>query len=500
MKLLTETFGKQISFVLSCYDRLVFTGSMPEISHCQGMTSYLYKNNVKIFDYPKFAEPFKEAIRANAERIAKEHGVEIEFIRKTGVRKEFIISEKIKQRGNHPGIVHIISAMETCNTYKPWHDKSTGRTFVKPDQSKCLHYYFYFIDEYAGLGYVRVPTWCPFRLQVYINGHNLLASELKQANIKYTMIDNAFDSIEDADKAQELSDNMSVEKLHRKLDEFAWQFCPVYKDFNLRYHWSIMQAEYATDIVFKQQDDLQQIYSELVATAIHSVKPENIATFLGRKLDERYQGEIGNNYNVRIEGSRIKHNMGAVSIKMYDKFSKILRIETTANDISFFKHFREVVHRDGTTSNEMAPLKKNIYSLTFLKDNLKASNKRYLEFISAFDNKEVGRKRLVKITSSETNNNRNYKGFNFFNNDDLAVLLAIVRGEFNINGFRNKNLKKILNFPSSKISRLIKRLLVHGLIKKAADSYKYYATKIGKETIIMAQKIKELVIVPAYCY
>lgn len=134
-------------------------------------------------------------------------------------------------------------------------------------------------------------------------------------------------------------DNISIEKLRRKLDEFAWQFCPVYKDFNLRYHWSILQAEYATDIVFKQQDDLQQIYGEMVSTAIHSVKPENIATFPGRKLDERYQGEIGNNYNVRIEGSRIRHSMGAVSIKMYDKFGKILRIETTANDISFFKHF-----------------------------------------------------------------------------------------------------------------------------------------------------------------
>ena len=285
-----------------------------------------------------------------------------------------------------------------------------------------------------------------FGLQVYINGHSLLASELKQAGIKYTMTDNAFDSIEDAGKAQELSDNISIEKLHRKLDEFAWQFCPVYKDFNLRYHWSVMQAEYATDIVFKKQEGLQQIYSELVATAIHTVKPENIATFLGHKLDPRYQGEMGNNYNVRIEGSRIKHTMGSVSIKMYDKFSKILRIETTSNDISFFKHFREVVHRDGTKSHEMAPLKKNIYSLSFLKDNLKASNKRYLEFISAFDNKEIGRKRLEGVTSSKNENNRNYKGFNFFNTLDLVVLMTILRGEFNINGFRNKNLQKLLGF------------------------------------------------------
>ena len=329
---------------------------MPEISYSQGMTKYMYKKGIKIFDYPKFAEPFKETIRANAEPNSKEHGVEIEFIRKAGVRKESIITEKIEKRGSHPGIVHIISAMKGCNTYKPWHDKTTGKTFLKPDTSKWLHYYFYFIDEQVGLGYVHVPTWCPFRLQVYINGHNLLASELKPAGIKFPMIDNAFDYVEDAGKSQELSDHISIEKLHRKLDEFAWQFCPVYKDFNLRYHWSVMQAEYATDIVFKKQESLQTIYSELVATAIHTVKPENIATFLGHKLDPRYEAEVGNNYNVRIEGSRIKHTMGSVSIKMYDKFRKILRIETTSNDISFFKHFREVVHRDGTTSHQMGSI------------------------------------------------------------------------------------------------------------------------------------------------
>jgi len=500
MELLTETYKSKIALVLSCYDRLLISGTIPEISFSQGMTSYMYQKGVKIFDYPKFAEPFKDAIRTNAERIAQENGLTIEFIRKSNIRKESIIMEKIKERGDHPGLIHILSAMEACNTYQPWHDKKTGKTFLRPDQGKCLHYYFYFIDPEVGLGYVRVPTWCPFRLQVYINGHNLLASELRKAGLSYTMIDNAFDSLQDAHKAQELSDNISIEKLHRKLDEFAGQFCPVYKDFNQRYHWSVMQAEYATDIVFKKQDHLQQIYGELVATAIHTVKPENIVTFLGHKPDPRYQVEIGNNYNVRIEGSRIKHTMGSASIKMYDKFSKILRIETTSNDISFFKHFREVVHRDGSKSHEMASLKKNIYSLSFLTDNLKAANKRYLEFISAFDNKEVGRKRLERVTSSKVENNRNYKGINFYNNEDLAILMAIVRGEFNINGFRNKNLQKLLASKGSKISRLLKRLRIHGLIKKASDSYKYYLTKIGKETIIMAQKIKELILIPGYCY
>ena len=500
MKLLTETYKKEIALSLSCIDRLIITGLLPEISYGAGMTNYLFEKEIKIFDYPKFAEPFREQVRANAEQVAKEAGLSIEFISKSGVRKESIISKKIESRGNHPGIVHIISAMEACDTFKPWYNKAIGKSYLRKEQGKCLHYYFYFIDEQLGLGYVRVPTWCPFRLQVYINGHNLLASELVNAGIKYTMIDNAFDSIDNIEKAQEISDNISIEKLHRKLEELAWKFCPVYKDFNLRYHWNIMQAEYATDTVFKKQEDLQQIYGELTATAIHAVKLENIATFLGHKLDGRYQGEVGNNYIVRIQGSRIKHTMGSASIKMYDKFSKILRIETTTNDISFFKHYREVVHRDGTTSNEIARLKKSIYSLSFLADNLNASNNRYLVFISAFDNKEVGRKRLEKVTVSKNENKRNYKGFNFFSDVDLSVLLAILLGGFNIYGFRNKNLREQLGFKAGKISRLIKRLKIHGLIKKAKDSYKYYVTKLGKETIIMAQKIKELVLVPAFNY
>ncbi|MCL2132681.1 MAG: hypothetical protein FWH36_09600 [Lentimicrobiaceae bacterium] len=148
----------------------------------------------------------------------------------------------------------------------------------------------------------------------------------------------------------------------------------------------------------------------------------------------------------------------------------------------------------------MASLKKNIYSLAFLAGNLKAANKRYLDFIAAFDNKEAGRKRLEKVTESKTANNRKYKGFNFFSKDDLTILLAILHGEFNINGFRNKNIQKLLEFSGAKVSRLIKRLRVHGLVKKATDTYKYYLTKLGKETIIMSQKIKELVLVPTFCF
>ena len=253
MKLLTETHEKHIVGELQCFDRLILTGTLPQICYSQGMTSYLYAKRVRIFDYPKFAEPLRDQIRSNAETIAEKNSIDIEFVSKSHIRKEDLVAKVLKKRGTHHGLVHILSAMESCGSYKPWHDKKSGKTYLKGAKSKCLHYYFYFIDPYLGFGYIRVPTWCPFKLQVYINGHNILANELTAQNISYTMVDNAFDSIDDFVKAQEISDTIDMKKLHACLDNLALSYCPVHTCFDQVYHWSIMQAEYASDIIFKKQ-------------------------------------------------------------------------------------------------------------------------------------------------------------------------------------------------------------------------------------------------------
>ena len=86
-------------------------------------------------------------------------------------------------------------------------------------------------------------------------------------------------------------------------------------------HWSLMQVEYATDLVFHKQDVLRPLYEALIRTAIHAVKCEQVATFLGHRLTESYEGEIGNDFSTRLEGTRIKHYMGPAAIKMYDKFA-----------------------------------------------------------------------------------------------------------------------------------------------------------------------------------
>lgn len=499
VELLTERYRGQIAGVLSCYDRIIIQGTVPGWCYAQGMTDYFNAHQIRIFDYPKWAEPLRDALRQNMEQIAADNGIAIEFVRnKKSFRKEQRVKEILAKRGEQPGLVCILSAMEPCSAYKPWHNKQTHKTYLKPDDGKCLHYYAYFIDPELGLCYVRVPTWCPFRLQVYCNGHSYLARQLTQRQIEYRVLDNAFGWIADFERAQKLADHFSVERVHRKLDEFASRYCPVIRQFGLSYHWSLDQVEFATDVVFARQADLQAIYDRLTRAAIHTVKPDNIATFLGRKLNGHYQDEMGNRFNTRIEGTRIKHTMGPVSIKMYDKFRLILRIETTVVNVSFFKHYREVEHKDGTRSMAWAEMKKTIYSLAPLRELLLAANRRYLEFISSIEDDRAGTDKLNKVSQPVQENDRSYRGFNFFDPEDEVLFRSLASGEFNISGFQNKDLRRRLCLDSSgRISRTLKRLRVHGLIKKVGRTYKYYLTAFGKQVIALGLKLKELYIIPA---
>lgn len=500
MPSLLERYESQIAGVLSCYDRVVLYGTLPGLCYAVGMAEYLTARGIRLFDYPRWAEPLRDAIRENAERVAREQGVEIEFVRKSrSVRKEDVVAKVLARRGNAPGLVHILSAMEDCETYKPWFDKRSGRAFLRPDRGKCLHYYFYFVDEELGLCYLRVPTWAPFRLQFYFNGHNQLAARLKQRGIEFTLRDNAFVAIDDFAQAQQLCDEMKVSELHRILDRAAQAYCPILQQLGVAPHWSIMQCEYATDVVFRRQSDLKPLYETLVRTAIHAVKPDHVATFLGRKLDGRYRDELGNDFSTRIEGTRIRHHMGAASIKMYDKFGMVLRIETTANDVSFFKHHRKVEHK-GKTVYKLAPVKKSIYSLApDLRELLAAANRRYLEFLSDLDDPSTGIKGLNTLSQPTVDaSGRKHRGFNFFLPDDECALRVLARGEFAISGLRHQDLRRQLKDKSpSQISALLKRLRTHGLIRRIGRTYKYYLTAFGRRVAVAGLKLKELFLIPA---
>ena len=129
--LLTERYAPQIAGVLSCWDRILVFGTLPKVCFAEGMTSYLYEHKIRIFDYPRFAEPFRNVLRENAERLAGENGVQIEFLRKRNVRKEDRVKQILTKRGNHPGLVCI------CRRWSPARPTNPGTTRTPARPTCC---------------------------------------------------------------------------------------------------------------------------------------------------------------------------------------------------------------------------------------------------------------------------------------------------------------------------------------------------------------------------
>ncbi len=496
---LTVRYKRNIAGEICCFDRIILFGTYKPIGYPQAMAKQAFYEGVQYIDYEKkFANSLRLQMVDHMKAAATDEGIEIVHVHQQ-LRKEEYVTAAIKDRGEHEGVVCILSAMESCSCFKVRKNHRSGFLELQWSPGKCLHYYVYFIDAELGLCYLRIPTWAPFRLQFYCNGHSYLERQMKKRGIKYEKADNCFVRIADFQRAQQIADSFDIQELHQRLRQYASRFVAIHERWGHGLYWSISQAEYATDIVFKSNRILPDLFHELVRTAAGEVRCSDIYSFMGKRLTESSAQEVSSRLKTLVEGTRIKHILGTSSIKMYDKQQRVLRIETTVNDVSVFKHYREVKHRDGSCETKYASVRKSIYSLGVLSELMGACNKRYVHHISQWEDHTKERIDLRKVSQSvKDDHNRSYRGVNFFQKDDLQFMYAIERGEYTISGFSNRQLQQHLpGWKPAKIGRMIKRFRKLGLIKRATNTYKYYLRKLGQKVIVAALQVKERVILPA---
>jgi hypothetical protein len=186
-----------------------------------------------------------------------------------------------------------------------------------------------------------------------------------------------------------------------------------------------------------------------------------------------------------------------LTIKIYDKFGLVLRIETTTNDASAFNHYRKVEHQHGPATYGLAPLKKNIYSLNHLREILRGCNRRYLEYLSSLDDLSAGIRALDRLTQPRPINGRNVRGLNFFSRVEQTLLAALQRPAFNIAGLRRADLLPLLGQRSpATLTRQLARLRRLHVIKRVTGTYRYL-TRTGRAAIAAGRRLTEHTIIPA---
>lgn len=502
-----EKYNEPILGSNSYIDRFIIKGFLGPISYPDGLLGYLYRHHILLKDFHAYSKKLAEILKQNAKAMAEIEGAHYEYLDSPNISKEAKVKQIIEQRGDHPGLVAVLTTLEVDNSFDIQRDQIDNKLKLVSRRRKCLHIYFYAIDDELGRCYFRVQTFFPFKVQIYFNGREQLARKLDRQQILYEKDDNCINYISDFTQAQNLADDIDSSKLHTRFDQLAEKYVIILpeltKHWKLSYHWSTKQLEYSMDIVFKSQQELETIYFPLTQHSALSALPEDIMSFLGKKISGKQSGRIDTSYKKSYFGYRVKHRSGAISIKMYNKSGNVLRIEITINNVAEIKVNREVTKRDGHIVNQLAPMKKSIHSLNLVIFFSQCVIRRYLDFLSKLTNTTKGIKEIRHLTERITEKGKNYKGFNPLHREDSIIFETLVNGGSFINGFNNKEIRTVLykrleygKWTSPKVSRLFKRLRVFGLIHKISKSHKYILTQKGRLLVTLCLKFKNMTVIP----
>lgn len=499
MKSFLQQHAGDVTGVLSGFDRLIFRGTIRQLAHLNGMHSYLAVRRVRLTEFGAHVQAMSEQLKAALSGALQALGRPVVFLASSRADKEATARAIAARDGIRRGPICLLTAVEPCQTFDLYRDRARQRLELVIRQRKCLFLYLYLIHPVVGFLHARIQSWFPFSMQIGLNGREWLSRQLDRARLDYERCGNCFPWVADLARAQALLAQQLQTNWPRLLNALARQLNPVHAQmfgaFRAPYYWSVYQSEWATDLLFHSAPRLRALYPRLLDHAIRSFSCTDVLRFLGQKVPVhgRFKGEVRTELKRRAEGIRLKHWVYGNSLKIYDKEGLLLRIETTINNPRGFRVFRPA---EGDPHGRCAwrPLRQGIADLHRRTVVSQAANDRYAEALATLPDATPLSALVARCTRRVRSRGRCVRALRPWAADDLALLRAVARGEFLINGVRNRDLR-ILLYPAAtscprrrrqraaRVTRQLTLLRTHGVLRKAPHTHRYHVTPHGRRLI-----------------
>lgn len=502
-----EIYPEQTVGQVTMFDRIIFKGHLSGLYPAQKQFDwYLHQQGVQLKDYKAYAEQTTKELKEHLQSLAEQAGCEVHYLKTgqgpKGESKGELASQILAEKEDQEGLMAIFSTLELKHSFTVRGNRETHHLDVVSEARKQLHYYLYYKDAEFGLMYVRVQSWWPFEIQIYINGHQWLARQLDQAGLKYLLVDNAFWEIEDVAAAQELADKFAHRQWERVWNAFARQVNPflarIKEAVHKGYYWSIQQAEIATDVIFAEVETLTAIMPDLFEEVLLTFSAQQVMRFLGRPLRGNFQGEIRTDLNKRLPGWRVKHWVKQNSLKMYNR-GPVLRIETTINNSREFH-----LPNEQSASRRWKPMPKGVAHFWHFYQAGSQANHRYLHALAPLPFKgKAAQDALDRLCQSQVYHDQRVAKFQPVSEPDCQLFAAVLSGDHLLHGFRNRHLVQAL-YPQpsdepaerkrrcARISRLIAKLRGHTLVQQVKHSHLYLVTSYGYQVMAAALRFRHV--------
>jgi hypothetical protein len=512
MGIFTDLHQESILGVIEGFDRVIFKGHFNSMFPRGAFGYYLHRRGILLKDAKTFFERQTALIIDHAKQAAEQAGRPYTYLDSPHTHaseqsKEAMARAIAERDGIEQGLVCVFSVLETCRSFQVIGNRNTQRKEVVSHKRKCRHLYWYLIDPLFGWMHVRIQTWAPYSIQVYINGREQLCRQLETSGIAFQRSDNKILTTTDFEATTGLAEMLNHMEWAMFLQRQAVMVNPLLKaiaDAGFGgYWWVTDQSEYATDILFKSRADLERILDDLLTASLIGFGANDVMHFLGRKPHHAFTGEVVIDHKKRHQGRRIKFRLKRNSIKIYDHLN-VLRIETTINNPAEFKILRpqDVDHGDKGV-DRWCPMRKGVANFWRYAQVAKAANARLIDALANAPLQSDATEALDRICRSHEVAGHHVAAFNPVLPETVAFFAAVLSGEFAINGFRNGDLQRKFypTQPKDKteakrrthyISRMIAKLRGHRLIAKVKDSRLYRLTRLGVSALWAAIRFRKI--------
>jgi hypothetical protein len=495
-------YQDQLSGTLSGFDRLVFLGTLWR-NRLTGLKGYLWAHQLGARDFGEHAEQISKRVKEAALAPMLAAGRPVRYLNSGKEDKQKIALRIAADDGVTEGPICALTAVELCSSYAIRRNPSSQQPELQIAPRKCLFVYQYWMHPVLGFMSVRLQTWFPFPLHIYMNGRLWLAQQMNRAGIRYLRHANCFPWIEDIPRAQELMNEQLKVNWGELLDPVSQRIHPLlFSELSLKYpmkyYWTCAESEWAMDFMFRNPEQLRRMVPALMQLGIVSFSSPDVLRFMGKKVSQQ-GGPLGqalpltSDFKIRSNGARVKHRLGPNSLKIYDKAydgrGAILRSEATITVPKYFKVFRRTEDPDSELT--WRPMRQAVADLYHRAEVSQKILDRYCSALAAVDDSTTLEELTATIERRVHWKGKSVRALHPFDPQDHNLLKAVNRGEFNIGGFRNRDLQNLL-YPappktkaeqcrrSAAISRKLRMLRAHGLIRKRPHSHRYDISPNGR--------------------
>jgi hypothetical protein len=472
-----EIVDNHVTLKVEGIDRLYLHAYIPKLQHEQGAAFFFRGHRQQIVASSALMAPMSRSFVAALDRFAVENKVPVVLFQK-GQRKDDIMKERLQKLSATEGVVFIGKAQEKASVYRTEkrHSAKTDKSYVWLVRSTAMvnHYYIHAVDHDFGPFFLKFCTYFPFNAKLCINGHEYAKRQLALEGIPFEALDNGVLSCGDPERLQEICDGLSPEKidglLRKWLRLLPHPFTGADRQAGYRYDLSILQAEFSTTQVLDRPVHGRIFFEQVIRENLDIGRPEDVQLIFQRRITKRTPGS----FRTRIVTEGVTPTLNVhyknARIKQYHKEQRALRTETTINNARDFG------------------IGKRLHNLPNLREIGFAANRRLLEAERLSHDCILAEDSFRQINGPIEQNGQRASGLRFADPRIQFLWQAVILFRLQVNGFRAADLRQHLATLSGRnpsdisqgaLTYQLRRLRLHGIIEKVANSFRYRITASG---------------------